>query len=328
MKINVKRLLATAAVGLGLMFLVQWGITHGTLVDKRATLLKTEVILKETKVQLANKKRLVNKLNNSISQLEAVRTRSEDDISDYIQTYYKTVAPVIARSAAMNILLASETHDVPFVAIVAVMEVESQFNPAALSSKGARGLMQVMPKYWLKELGLKSKYDLHNIETNINAGAYIMRKLLDATNNNMKQTLYKYVGGDTSYVHRVYENMGKFVMFRSFANLTPDRLEPGIPASGAPEAVKIAAAATEFIHTIKYRGEMLGTIAKWYTGDMNNWKEILKVNPQIVPEYMQIGTKIIIPRELVKTITPMTKEFVMELSKVKEKNNEPSERTN
>ena len=60
---------------------------------------------------------------------------------------------------------------------------------------------------------------------------------------------------------------------------------------------------------------MLSTIAKWYTGDINNWKKILEANPQVVPEYMQLAAKIIIPKELVKTITPMTKEFVNELSK-------------
>jgi len=224
------------------------------------------------------------------------------------------------------------------------MEVESSFNPTYIGPKTkygkARGLMQVMPKFWVKEFNLKNKYDLHDIQICIDSGTHILKKYLIGKDYNMKQALYKYVNGDNQYVKDVYECMGKFIVYRNITkikdqkSITKDEPNPEpVTVSGAPQAVKIAAAAVidsdTFTHTIKYRGDMLGTIAKWYTGDINNWKKILAANPQIVPERLQIGTKIIIPKELVKTITPMTKEFVTELFKVKEKmNNELSKRNN
>jgi len=264
--------------------------------------------LKEEKLIIEELMNENDSYENRISELEAVRTKSESDISDYILTYFKTVSPIVAEEVAKQILQASGKHDVPFVTLVAITEVESQFNPAARSNKGARGLMQVMPKYWKEELNLKSKYDLHNIQIGINSGAYVMNKYLGQTNNDMKKALYKYVGGDNTYVKNVYEAMGKFVVFRSFANMTVT--EEVIPV--IDNDVVESTSSEEYIHTVTHRGEMLGTISKWYTGDLNKWRELLKANPHIIPDRMPIGAKITIPRELLKTITPMTKEFVNE----------------
>jgi len=241
-------------------------------------------------------------LKNRLSELKAVRTESKTDIKEYILTYYKTVAPVVADEISKQILIASKKHDVPFVTIVAVVEVESQFNPAAISKAKARGLMQVMPKFWMNELNLKSKYAFHDIQTGIDSGAYILRKYLNNTNNNMKKTLYKYVGGDHSYVRKVYESMGKFVVYRSFANMTvQDTLEQTVSKTVIP---------TTFIHTVTYKGETLSLISKWYTGKVSNWKEVAKSNKHIIPEAMPIGAKIIIPTTLLQTTVKLTKKYI------------------
>jgi len=248
------------------------------------------------------------KLINRIKELEAVRTKSELDIQEYILTYYKTVAPTVAETIAKNILVASAKHDVPFVTVVAVMQVESQFNPAARSSKGARGLMQVMP-LWMNELNLKSKYDFHNIQIGINSGTYILRKYLDQTKNNMEQALFKYVGGDNLYVKKVYEAMGNFVVYRSFANMTVNEEVKEVEVKdfnvqkteGAP-----------FVHTVTHRGETLSLIAKWYTGKVGNWKIIAQLNANIIPERMPIGAKITIPRDMMSRTTKLMKEYITE----------------
>jgi len=252
-----------------------------------------------------------SKLQNRIKELEAVRTKSKLDIQEYILTYYKTVAPVVAEAVAINILKASERHDVPFVAVVAVMQVESQFNPAAISSKGARGLMQVMPKIWMNELNLTSKYDFHNIQIGINSGTYILRKYLDQTKNNMERALYKYVGGENLYVKKVYAAMGKFVVYRSFANMTVNEevKEIGVQDFDVPKIKD-----TPFVHTVTHRGETLSLIAQWYTGKTSNWKAISKLNASIVPKRMPIGARITIPQELLKTTITMTKEFVTNIN--------------
>jgi hypothetical protein len=46
----------------------------------------------------------------------------------------------------------------------------------------------------------------------------VLRIYLDQTDNNMKKALYKYVGGSEVYGKKVYESMGKFVVFRAFVD--------------------------------------------------------------------------------------------------------------
>lgn len=68
--------------------------------------------------------------------------------------------------------------------LAAMVKTESDFNPAAVSVKGARGLMQVMPETgrWVADQKGISNYShdlLFNPETNITIGAYYVRHLLD-----------------------------------------------------------------------------------------------------------------------------------------------------
>lgn len=53
-------------------------------------------------------------------------------------------------------------------------------------------------------------------------------------------------------------------------------------------------------HTVKYPGETLGSIAKWYTDDTSNWELILDANPGLDPRRIRLGDEIAIPEELVR----------------------------
>ena len=70
---------------------------------------------------------------------------------------------------------AARTHDLPESLIAAVIRTESAFTANAVSPKGARGAMQIMPQTQ-KELGLKDPYDA---EANVMAGSAYLRKQLD-----------------------------------------------------------------------------------------------------------------------------------------------------
>lgn len=62
--------------------------------------------------------------------------------------------------------------------IAAVASVESSFNPKAVSSSGAVGLMQIKWPQTAKELGVNSRSDLFDPCTNIDAGANYLANLI------------------------------------------------------------------------------------------------------------------------------------------------------
>jgi hypothetical protein len=68
-----------------------------------------------------------------------------------------------------------------------------------------------------------------------------------------------------------------------------------------------------YVHTVKYPGETLRIISKWYTGDENNWEAIAKANPYMDYEKMQAGARVFIPENLLKTTDPLSEGFISDL---------------
>jgi hypothetical protein len=65
------------------------------------------------------------------------------------------------------------------------------------------------------------------------------------------------------------------------------------------------------IHNVRYPGETLSIIARWYTGNGENWHALTKVNPQLDPNHLIIGSEIRIPRNLLSTKKPMPRDFIV-----------------
>ena len=87
--------------------------------------------------------------------------------------------------------------------VMAVMQVESDFNRWAVSPAGAVGLMQVMP-YWPLKLGMKG-WELVHVAPNLRMGCAILRFYLQNTHNDVRLALEKYNGsvGHPEYPDRV-----------------------------------------------------------------------------------------------------------------------------
>jgi soluble lytic murein transglycosylase-like protein len=88
--------------------------------------------------------------------------------------------------------------------VLAVIRVESNFRKYAISSAGARGLMQTMP-WWAGIVGEKSK-DLFNLRTNLRLGCAILRSYLDKEHGNVHRALARYNGslGRDEYPNLIY----------------------------------------------------------------------------------------------------------------------------
>ncbi len=85
----------------------------------------------------------------------------------------------------------SRYHNLPPSLIKAVIQVESNFNAAAISPKGAQGLMQLMPE----TADLLQVSNPYNIRENIWGGSRYLRMLLDKFNNRLPLALAAYNAG-------------------------------------------------------------------------------------------------------------------------------------
>lgn len=82
----------------------------------------------------------------------------------------------------------------------AVIAVESRFNPLAVSKRGARGLMQLMPQTAKRF----AAGDLFDPRANVLAGAQYLRALLDLFDNNVELAVAAYNAGEQSVIKAGY----------------------------------------------------------------------------------------------------------------------------
>jgi soluble lytic murein transglycosylase len=86
---------------------------------------------------------------------------------------------------------ASHTHGVSFPLLKALIKTESDFNPRAVSSAGARGLMQLMPEN-IKTLKIKNPFDPRE---NIMGGTQYLKQLINRFNGKLPLALAAYNAG-------------------------------------------------------------------------------------------------------------------------------------
>ena len=87
--------------------------------------------------------------------------------------------------------------------VLALIEVESDFNRFAVSDSGAQGLMQVMP-FWKKEIG-HPQDNLFEPHINLRYGCTILKYYLDLMDGHLGEALAQYNGsyGEITYPTKV-----------------------------------------------------------------------------------------------------------------------------
>lgn len=98
--------------------------------------------------------------------------------------------------------------ELPPELVLAVIDVESNFDRYAISYAGALGLMQVMP-FWRNEIG-RPEDDLHDIQTNLLYGCRILAYYLEKEKGDRRAALARYNGsrGQRWYPDRVFDRLG------------------------------------------------------------------------------------------------------------------------
>ena len=103
--------------------------------------------------------------------------------------------PTVAEIMAQIDEVASR-HGVPPRLVAAVISVESEFNPRAVSRRGAQGLMQLMPAT-AATLDVQDTFDTRE---NIDGGVRHLRVLMDRYHNDLPLVLAAYNAGDRAVI--------------------------------------------------------------------------------------------------------------------------------
>ena len=128
--------------------------------------------------------------------------------------------------------------------ILAVMAIESRFNPIAESDSGAKGLMQVIPRYHLDKLeGNDREHAALAPEVNIHLGGRVLKEYIDSTGS-VEAGLQKYNGalwdGGNQYAQKILAERTRYlqVLREQFASQhrDPRARRAGDLASNAPGA--------------------------------------------------------------------------------------------
>ena len=103
-------------------------------------------------------------------------------------------------------------YDIPPILVAAIVEAESEFNPRAVSRRGAQGLMQLMPGT-ASSLQVSDSFDPYE---NIEGGVRHLRSLMDRYRGDLPLVLAAYNAGEQAVL--VYRGVPPFPETRRYVS--------------------------------------------------------------------------------------------------------------
>jgi len=132
---------------------------------------------------------------NGVMHFTNAPTSSSQDFKLFLRERSKSLSSWYYSEKYDDVITeASERFGVSFSLLKAIIKAESDFDPQAVSKKGAMGLMQIMPQNF-KLLGLKDPFDPTQ---NIHAGARYFKQLYDRFDGKLALSLAAYNAGPTA----------------------------------------------------------------------------------------------------------------------------------
>jgi soluble lytic murein transglycosylase-like protein len=135
------------------------------------------------------------------------------------------------RAFAHLIRSAAERYGVDVRLVEAIVQTESAGNPTAVSPKGARGLMQLMPER-AAELGVRDSFDPVQ---NVDGGVRHMRDLLQRFGGDVTLALAAYNAGEAAV--RTYGGVPPYAETREYVRRVRSLYEVAGSASSAAVAL-------------------------------------------------------------------------------------------
>jgi len=130
--------------------------------------------------------------------------------------------PKLAMRIVDAVYCEAQSHGLPPSLVLAIIAAESSFDPGATSPAGARGLMQVLPRYHrplLKQFAPDA--NLYFPENNIRIGTAILQHYLSIAAGDIDAALSNYSGGSPGYAVRVHTRWQEFSGLTSAPALEP-----------------------------------------------------------------------------------------------------------
>ncbi len=137
------------------------------------------------------------------------RFAAEVWLSDMSRRLARQVPDPNERLRLLNIVHREATRaDLAPELVLAVIDVESNFDRYAISSASALGLMQIMP-FWVREVGREDKNELFDVSFNILLGCRILKYYLEMEDGDLVGGLGRYNGsyGRRTYADRVIDRL-------------------------------------------------------------------------------------------------------------------------
>ena len=124
--------------------------------------------------------------------------------------------PKLAKVIGAAVDAASDKWNLPRKLLIAIMDNESGIDVNAQSAVGAKGLMQVLPKYHKDKIGDRN---IWHIDVNVDVGAEVFRTYMDLEKGNVHKTFHRYLSKNatevqlTKYTSGIYKSWSKLQMF-------------------------------------------------------------------------------------------------------------------
>ena len=172
-----------------------------------------------------------NQQESEIMRMARERTDSSVDIQEIVEI------EAHIREVAVR-------YEIPPILVAAIVEAESEFNPRAVSRRGAQGLMQLMPGT-ASSLRVSDSFDPYE---NIEGGVRHLRSLMDRYHGNLPVVLAAYNAGEQAVI--VYRGVPPYPETRRYVNRIlrrigrPDLVPQRVSAVGGARATLIPVATT------------------------------------------------------------------------------------
>jgi len=139
---------------------------------------------------------LLARANDANTEARDPRAEAYRRLGEYLAARYR-ISAVVATDIVSKAHAVGRRLELDPALILAIISVESRFNPVAESTMGAKGLMQVIPRFHAEKIAsVGGEHRVFELEPNITVGARILKEYMRHTGD-LFDALQMYVGASS-----------------------------------------------------------------------------------------------------------------------------------